>query len=475
MRSFYIFLKTDIIKNTASLIGATSIAQLIGILILPLLSRIYAPKDFGILGVYLSVVSILVMFTGLRYYLAIPLPKFKKYALALLYISLISHIIYTILLFVLATIYGVELLHIFRLDSLTEYIYLIPIGILTTGLYTIMSQWAIREGYFDTVSRTRILQSTTGNSTKLVLGYYGIKPEGLILGTIIAQSGGNISIIKRALKENTFHLVPIQDIQRTMLRYRHLPIYDMWTAIINVIGFHMPQLFLAYYYTLDAVGLYSMAVSLLSLPISLIGGAIGQVFIQKMAQAKYNGSLKSFCVKSYETMLWLSIFPIGLVSILAPTSLSYFLGEHWARSGYYALALFPKMAYSFTYTPMCMLYYAISNKIKMSFFHEILLTIIMAAGLLTGRFCGSPLGSITVYSIFSLCMMIWRMCYILKAITFNYQVTINITFNIFLRSFLFLLIPIITILNTRNIFLNGSAITTSLMMYLYWLMKFLRQ
>ena len=60
-------LKSDVVKNISSMVGATILAQLIGIAILPMLSRIYSPADFGVLAVYTSVVNILTMFTGLRY------------------------------------------------------------------------------------------------------------------------------------------------------------------------------------------------------------------------------------------------------------------------------------------------------------------------------------------------------------------------------------------------------------------------
>ncbi|WP_455600142.1 lipopolysaccharide biosynthesis protein [Cloacibacillus sp.] len=451
------FFKSNIIKNVSSIVGATLVAQIIGVVIFPLLSRIYSPAEFGVLSVYTSVVSILTMFTGLRYYLAVPLPKHKRYALALFYVTLVAHVAFAVLLLLLAFCGGSYFLEKFRLSSLQPYLYLIPLGVFTTGLYTIVTQWAVREGFFYTIGLTRIVQALSGNVTKLAMGFAGYKPIGLLLGAIIAQSCGSSTIIKRSLRDIPLIHVSRTDIKRVIVKYRNFPLYDMWTAVINVVGQNMPQLFLLFYYSLNTVGLYTMAASLLSLPISLVGSAIGQVFVQRGAQAKYEGTLSDFSRKSYKIMLTLSIYPIGLISLLGPSLFSFFLGRQWSESGMYAIMLFPRVAYSMTYGPICMLY-AISDKIKDSFYHEILLTIVMLVGLYLGNVFKNPLVAVLVYSVLSLIVMMLRMTYILNVVGIKVTEIFGMTFSVFIETAFLLFIPaFILLFSMPMLFLMLSA------------------
>ena len=70
--------KSEFSKNVLTLMTGTTIAQAIPIAISPILTRIYTPEDFGVFALYLSIVSILVVFTTGQYDLAIMLPKYEK-------------------------------------------------------------------------------------------------------------------------------------------------------------------------------------------------------------------------------------------------------------------------------------------------------------------------------------------------------------------------------------------------------------
>lgn len=460
-------LKSDVVKNISSMVGATLLAQLIGIAILPVLSRIYSPADFGVLAIYTSVVNILTMFTGLRYYLAIPLPKQRKYALALLYLTLAAHVVFAVLLLLLSLCGGDYIIVTLRLQSLRPYLYLIPLGVFAMGLYTIVTQWAVREGFFSTIGWTRIVQALSGNGAKFLIGFAGYKPAGLLFGAIIAQGCGSSTIIKRSLKEGLSSHISRTDIKRAVIKYRNFPLYDMWTAVINVVGQNMPQLFLSFYYSLSTVGGYTMAASLLSLPISLVGSAIGQVFVQRGAQAKYDGTLPVFSEKAYKIMLTLSMYPIGLISLLGPALFSIVLGKQWGNSGLYAIMLFPRVAYSMTYYPVCMLY-AIGDRIKASFYHEVLLTIVMLAGLYLGNLFKNPLVAILVYAVLSLIVMVWRMVYILNVVGVKVQNTLKSTLFIFSQTAFFLLLPGIAVslhLSTLRIIISAVV---SVLVYLFF-------
>ena len=42
-------------RNSAKLLSSNAIAQIIGLLIYPILSRLYSPDDFGLVNLFLSI------------------------------------------------------------------------------------------------------------------------------------------------------------------------------------------------------------------------------------------------------------------------------------------------------------------------------------------------------------------------------------------------------------------------------------
>ncbi len=72
----------------------TGIAQAIPIAIIPILTRMFSPEDFGLLALYAACVSILgVVATG-RYEIAIMLPKDDEDARLLLQLSMLVALVF---------------------------------------------------------------------------------------------------------------------------------------------------------------------------------------------------------------------------------------------------------------------------------------------------------------------------------------------------------------------------------------------
>ena len=173
------------ISQVTFVAGGTVVAQALNVLILPIVSRIYSPADYGVMAVYSSVIAILSELSGFRYYLAIPLPKNKKYAEALIFLSLMIQICFVSLVSFILLFFGKDIFSKFSLNALTPYMFLIPVGLLFIGVYRILMQWSIREGSFQAIGVTKISQCITGAGAKIGLGLLGIKPAGLLLGVII--------------------------------------------------------------------------------------------------------------------------------------------------------------------------------------------------------------------------------------------------------------------------------------------------
>src|SRR5262245_23879255 len=76
------------VRDVLLLSGGTGIAQLIALTILPLLTRLYSPKDFGVLTLYISIVTLLSVLTSFDYERMIMLSRSHRSASQLVWLIL---------------------------------------------------------------------------------------------------------------------------------------------------------------------------------------------------------------------------------------------------------------------------------------------------------------------------------------------------------------------------------------------------
>ena len=458
---------TSALRQVSLVAGGTVIAQMMNIIALPILSRIYSPADFGVMALYSSVVAMLTELAGLRYYLAIPLPKHTHYAHALVCLSFIIQVVVVAVITIVLFTCGDYIFKKLSLTSLIQYKYLLPIGVLAIGFYNVVSQWAIREALFTSLGKTKISQAFSGFAAKFILGILGIKPLGLIAGVIVGQAGG-IGVLMRDLLRKKRLDINKKLMYRVMLRYRNFPIYNTWTGILNTFGTYMPQILLSSIYNIKFAGLYSMANSLLSVPAVFVGNAIGQVFLQKASVAKYAGNLPDLSFKSYILLLQIGVFPIIALSIMAPPLLTIVLGQQWAECGYYALVISPWIAYIFAVSHMANIF-SILNLQKQALLFEICYVLVRIISFYLGKILFiSPIISVLLFSLFNCLLLFFKMVYIFHKLSVSNTKLVFNTFSVIAKALvlsafvwvglymsdIFIIIPVIIVTSALYIYLT---------------------
>jgi len=344
--------KGSAMRNVSIIAGGTAIAQVINIAIMPVLSRIYSPEDFGVMAAFVSVTAILKEATGLRYPLAIPLPKHDRYADALIILSFLVQLVFVILLAILLLAIGKPILQKFSLEALVPYRLLLPVGAAGMGAYFILTQWAIRERFFQTIAKTKLTQSISGVVAKVVFGILGFQPLGLLLGSIVSQAGGITTLLRSMLGVKGWPKSSQKELKKVALRYRRFPIFSTWSGILITLGGNIAPILLVALYDTNVAGLFAMARTLLILPAAFIGQSISPVFLQRASAAKHDGNLHDVFRKASKILMRIGFFPIIFIAFFAPQFLHFFLGEKWQAAGIFAQIMAPWIAISFVFSPL---------------------------------------------------------------------------------------------------------------------------
>lgn len=446
------------LKDVSFVAGGTVISQGIAILVLPVLSRIYTPADFGIAAIFASVIAILSEISGFRYYLAIPLPKSERYANAVIVLSLFVQFIFSLILCLLLLATDLRFFTAIRLENLFQYRFLVPIGVFLISLYVTLTQWAIRTKSFSTIGKTKISQSITGNFAKVIFGLLNIKPLGLLLGEIISRASGITTLYKGIVSIKGVPKTTRQDVVKVALKYRNFPLFDIWTALLNTAGYQIVPYLILIFYDSQTTGYFSMAFTLMAVPGALIGTAIGQVFLQKAASAQHSGNLKELTFKAYLVLLRLSLFPILLLSIMSPLIFSIVLGKQWADAGIYAMLLGPWVMIMFIQSPLSNVF-SILGLQKQALVLEIVYSSSRIAAFLFGTLWKDARIAILFLSLAGFFITIIRLWYVLISSGNKTNYIIKNTIPVVCEAIILLIIPVMLVfVNQKPIIVIFSLI-----------------
>lgn len=353
------------VQDVAKLSLGTLAGRLITIAALPLLTRLYSPDDFALLAAYLAIVSTIAVAACLRFEIAIPLADNEEDAKYLLILSLMTLAAVTLVVLVVIWVLPQQITDWSRQTTLQPFLWMIPIGIVALGLYSVTQYWATRARRFSQIAQTRISQAVIGVSASLSLGWTGIAPFGLLVGNILNTSAGSIKLVYWSIKNerNQFKSIEFLKLKKTLIKYKSYPICSTPESFFNTAGVQIPILLVAACAGAEA-GFLMLSMQIMAAPMSLLGKSISQVYVSRAPQAIQKGKLGSFT-----STIMLRLFKVGLLpsltlGILAPWLVPFIFGAEWVRSGEVITLLVPWMLLQFVVSPVSMILHVTGNHIN---------------------------------------------------------------------------------------------------------------
>lgn len=323
-------------KNVFILIGSSGIAQAIPIAISPVLTRLYSPEEFGKFALYASIVAIFSVIATARYEQAIHLPKYRRDAMHIVILSIIVTIIISCIVLIVILMFDFEIKRLMINTGTSEFLYWIPCSIMVIGIYQTLYYWENRKASYIRIALSRTLQSSTSGLGQVSAGYMTVSAGGLIGGQLLAQAISMVYLIKTGYSEDEKILKKIKrnKIIAMAKRYKKFPQYMIFGHMLNTISGYMPLFVIGSLYGPAVAGLYSLAQRVTITPLSLIGGAIGDVY-RSEASNKYRES--GNCLELFKfTVIRLSIVSIILILPIyfwGAEVFNFVFGPNWSGAG----------------------------------------------------------------------------------------------------------------------------------------------
>ena len=392
--------KSSYARNVITLMTGTGLAQAIPIAISPILTRLYGPEEFGVLGLYMAVVSIVVVLVTGRYELAILLPRQDRDAMNVMAVSVLLSGVISAVLWVLVAVFNRPIAELLGAPGLARWLYWVPASTMLMGIYQSLNYWSNRKSQYKRLAISRTVQSGSASLAQLGSGFAGAGNMGLVGGQITGQLLSTTVLARLIWREDSRLVQAIEKRRMVVLakKYINFPKYAILAHGFNTASWQIPVMLFSALFNATIAGIYTLTQRVLIAPMALIACALGDVFRQEASYSYiHHGNCKDILQKTFKRLFLISFIPFLVFFFLAPWLFPFVFGQKWKMAGEYAQILTPMFFLKFITSPLSSMY-IIAQKQRLELIGQIFLFSSVLVSFAAGYYFASPVVALIVYA-----------------------------------------------------------------------------
>lgn len=322
------------LKNILVLASGAALANVITLLFSLLITRIYSPEEYGYLGVFTSAIYMFAPAVALTLPMAIVLAKRDAEAWAVAKLSLAVASILSALGLLLILIFEADVLKLLNAESLQGFGWLIPVAVLIAAIFQINEQWQIRNKGYQTLARSLTIRALIIGGSQSLFGLWKATGSVLILLYTFGLVLQNLFLAARIRRP----LDTIDSSYKALInKYSDFIIFRAPQVLLNSFSLGAPTLLLSSFFGSSVAGFYTISFALLTVPVTLLGKSVGDVFYKEAVDSVNSGQgVRILMFKTTRNLVLLGILPFGLLAVFGPDVFSLLYGENWRTAGEFA-------------------------------------------------------------------------------------------------------------------------------------------
>jgi len=391
----------EVIRNVTKLLSANVLAQVVGLAVYPILTRMYGQDIFGLLSLFVSIGGVLALLGTAEYQYAVVLPKDEKTAVGAWHMGGLILLVVTALVS-LSIPFAPWISSVFKTPLLARWYWALPVYVLLIGFWALMNYWYSRQKMFGRIGGYQLTQSVVSAGSKAGFGATGFLNSGLIVSSLIGPFIALVTTTLSSLKR----LVPLTHFDSNAMRkaardYKNFPCFSLPRALVNNVSGNLGVWLLTPAFGLTSVGFFGMAITLAFRPLNVLSNSIYQVLYQRTSEAvQRKESIRNmFYQLLTKTALIAGIVFVALYIVL-PWLCGWLLSSGWEETGELIRLLLPWLFFSVLVAPICFLADVFAKQ-KIGMVFEVLLASARACGLLIGIWLEDFHAAVLGYSIAS--------------------------------------------------------------------------
>lgn len=344
---------SGMLKNIAVLASSAALGRVIAFAVMPLLTRLYTPEQFGVFAIFSALIAITVPLASLRYCVAIPLPTVRTVAASLVVICLLSAFLISSLLAILTFLFAGSINKPAVLLPVSDYLWAVPIATLGGAIFEILQFWALRSRHVVALARAQIVQSFLSSAVKIILGLYLQNPLGLILGHIFQVAGGGLGLLRTACSDlrSVLSRITLKRLIVVLSHYRDYPLYRLPSQFLLIVASQYPVLMVATLFGSEDAGQFSLAFNSLAVPIGIVSHSVGNAFFVELTsiENKDRSKIRDVSLALIVRLALLSAIPALMLVLFGGGFFQIVFGYEWSVAGKFAeslaIALFAQIVF----------------------------------------------------------------------------------------------------------------------------------
>ncbi len=315
-------------KNVMKISTGVIIGQLISIITLPIIARLYGPEIIGIWAFLFALTRIINSFSdlGLTHTLMVQDGNEIKNTFPVINTS-------NFLLSFIASLFIILYYYLINSEMNLLYLFLImSIFIFTNKQIQINYTWLNRTEHYGALLMNPIIHSLAYGILAIVFGLIGFISYGYFVAHLMGQVITLIFMIRYIpLRKFTFRISEFKAVIYSNSRFVK---YQMPANVISSFKNEIPTIIINIFWGPVVLGYYSIVVKILKMPSTLLANSIGKVFFQTISKMKRSGQLFGEYVTRNITFAYrVGIIPIVILIASGDIIVSIFLGSEWTEAG----------------------------------------------------------------------------------------------------------------------------------------------
>jgi O-antigen/teichoic acid export membrane protein len=315
-------------RNLLTMLTGTGIAQALGLVFLPFLTRIYGPEAFGRFGMFYATICMLGVVATWRMELAIMLPKDEGEA---------RQIWKTTLWILTGTtcLFGFILLVTMPYEKALETMS----GVFLVGAAETFYLWYNRKQKYSILATRNVVERVAVTGLALAFASFGWLERGLIWAQLIT-----LTVIVAYMLWASFPHAPIREhvtlkrMRELVSSYRDFPLVQGWSTLFVIGSAQLPNLFFGWGFSLEETGNVNLAYRIFEAPVNLFAISFSLTFYQHISHLPQSEISRLF--RKSLSRLSLMLLPLfAAIAVLSPFVFPLVFGSQWDHAGDFAIPL----------------------------------------------------------------------------------------------------------------------------------------
>ncbi|CAK1709921.1 lipopolysaccharide biosynthesis protein [Vibrio crassostreae] len=311
-------------------IGSNVFSQILIVIFIPILARIYKPEDFALATLFLGVASCFVSISSLRLSVTIPIAENKEEKGRALVLSASIVILLSLLFFIFSKTWP-----IFDDIGLGKYKNVIFAYMMVLSFNSILTGVIISSGNYNFIGGSKVLTSVVLNFSRLFISYAGLS-SGLIYSLIISEVIAFFVLLygsRTAIKNYTLnHKFVKKDYVLFIRKYKDYPKYQVLSQFVLISSQYAPVFMMSKSYSAMQIGFFVMANNLVSMPVNSIGLALSQIYLGEYRKQEKRRKIFKHSIFIVLLFMISSLPFVFILYIWGESIVEFILGEQWKKA-----------------------------------------------------------------------------------------------------------------------------------------------